>query len=552
MQHYVDVCKPYWDIEYAVQDLRTGQITYACAVGKTYDPKTGEYTEWKDLVLIPGDGFADVNATIRSMAKMGVVPCNNTKVTKQLAFDWAQHCINFNKSRPVRMTYDANGWNPDGSYTLGLVRWSPAGDVEDVEVVGGLDHVADALTTRGPVHADAQKILMETYRDHADATGKFMLVASLAAPLMAWTQSPRMMLSMVGPTGVGKTALQRMVTSFWGPPVASTIPASSTPAYMANQLAALRDIPVVIDEASRVQSHLAGVIYQNGDERGRLHQNGEAQKKARPWTGLLITSSNTSMFDTLHGLSSAEADAISARFLEVPVLQRTLPLAVVPEINRIHDLCYGWLGGQFMTELYAGGIERYQALLRMNERFWLEGTYIPNPSPKARMWLSFFAAMHATTVMLSGMKFCGQWDWPDVWQQLLLPLCKELYRHNDTQAVRQPVLERLAGIAAAMCDVEINETGPAPYPIGLQVARGSPPQTRRALVGGREVWTVHQRALQVYLEKASLTRPTVLSDLITDAKSAGAFIPPLSAGTATHMLALGTGPVAPSYQFYLT
>jgi energy-coupling factor transporter ATP-binding protein EcfA2 len=370
---------------------------------------------------------------------------------------------------------------------------------------------------------------------------------------MLLSQTPRLLLNLHGRSGLGKTALQKMVSGIWGPPDAGNITANSTTNSIRSEVIACRDVPVVIDEITPAVSDVLDLVYENGADRKRVTPLGGATGTPMPdWTGLIITSSNNSLITHAKARAPSQTEAILARSLEVPIAAATLPPASVAEVNRVHGTSAGWLGDYWANELVRWDMGLAKQMLGLRERVWRSGGHIKAVPPAARMWMSFFAVMEYTASQLAQAPFAQHIDWVGMWNAELKQVCYDLYDHNIKAGGSVTVRDKLLGIAADLREWEIDETSGPPHPIGIQVQRGNDPKCRRALDNGRVVWSVHQTLLESYMRRNASHASYDAQALVDEAFQAGALIVPQGALTHMTMQRLGAGVPAPCYQFYLS
>jgi hypothetical protein len=190
-------------------------------------------------------------------------------------------------------------------------------------------------------------------------------------------------------------------------------------------------------------------------------------------------------------------------------------------------------------------------LIKQIDQQWISGLHVKRPHPRARKWMSFFACMHATCLLLQDTLLDGRFDLLTMWDTYLKQECFNLYQHNVTQFQPQPLSERLAGLAADLSGLQIDKRGAGPvFPVGETISRGAMPSTQLEMRGTRTLWTVRQTTLENHLKRYVSSFGYTISDLVSEAKETGALSAPNSHAN-TSMLTLGAGTPAPCYQFFI-
>ena len=136
-----------------------------------------------------------------------------------------------------------------------------------------------------------------------------LLAGGFGAPLMKFTGFDGAAVSMVGPSGAGKTLMLMMIQSVWGAHQDLMMTKNDTDLSMISRLGVYNTLPLTIDEVTNMEAMKASnLLYQitQGRERTRLGRDSKEMNNLNRWNTLAVTSSNESLVDKL---SATKTDA---------------------------------------------------------------------------------------------------------------------------------------------------------------------------------------------------------------------------------------------------
>lgn len=218
------------------------------------------------------------------------------------------------QSQRVNVHHMKMGWKEGNTqFLLGPKLFMNDGTVRKAGISA---KTADALTnfgTKGDFDkwkALTRKLDEPGYEPHA-----FGVMIGFGAPLVEIVGMDGLMVNMVGPTGGGKSATGRLMSSIYGRSTKSSN--SSTVNARIEKMGAYGNLPIYIDEISNIEpKELSQLAYDiaNGIGKDRLRADSSI-KEAVKWCTMALTSSNHNLHEKLQ-MAKGDPEAEKMRLFE--------------------------------------------------------------------------------------------------------------------------------------------------------------------------------------------------------------------------------------------
>jgi hypothetical protein len=199
-----------------------------------------------------------------------------------------------------QMGYEQFGWKDDGSFLLGLRLYKPDGMVQ---AVGGDDEVerrGQFFETRGKLEhwkPAAQQFFYDGMEAHA-----FTLLCGFAAPLMAFTEDAGTIVSLLGPSGHGKSQAATGAMSIYGLDEGMELKTNDNAAPRFTAMGVLNNLPIVTNDAHKMtddQAQNYALNFTDGRDKMRGRVDGGIIAPKRAWKTIMICTCNKSLVDKI-------------------------------------------------------------------------------------------------------------------------------------------------------------------------------------------------------------------------------------------------------------
>jgi hypothetical protein len=284
------------------------------------------------------------------LGSVGIMPDDTANTPKLLTYlrSWRNHLAENVKMTPARQ---ANGWNSDGSITLGDREYSATG----IRVVP-TTLVRRKYVTPQPENTTAAvaewvattKKMYPRGRKGVESQ-QFMILAAMAAPLYSKCANPTtrggMLHYYTNASGAGKSGAVRRGLSALGRPEQFMSASKTSLTSFGVRAGELNSFPLYVDETTKLNKNLlSDLVFQStdGKQKDRSESGGGTIKDQdnAEWNSYTISTANKSLIETIStsGDANREVDSSSLegarmRILELHALDVTIDLEMQGEEN---------------------------------------------------------------------------------------------------------------------------------------------------------------------------------------------------------------------------
>lgn len=276
------------------------------------------------------------------------------------------------------------GWQADNSFVLPEVVFYPDGRV----VASRPDETNAAIFSAFEPKGDesAWKHALELYNRPGAEPYAFAGLSGLASTLMRFTPYHGVTLSLFGPSGVGKTTIQKLVMGAWGDPSDSKMSTvRDTKKSREQRMGVTNSLPLCLNEASNMDAmDASAVVYATteGTFGTALTQNRRQNTDPSDWSMVTVWSLNRSLRSLL-AQGKADTEAESLRVFEYEI---KYAVGVKEEIDAAYQelgRSYGAAGRVFIKyvvnhldeveQMVHDNIRKIeqQAAATVQERYWV-------------------------------------------------------------------------------------------------------------------------------------------------------------------------------------
>lgn len=299
--------------ELYLESIQSGELSHGRTAYrfKHHLPRAG----WR-TVEIPAE-TAHGQAGLAKLAGMNIVIAQPDHFRRFLAASTTK----YHQENDMAQLYEQCGWkNDDTAFLVGRTLYTATGN-EPVSANAEITRRAEKLQpkARGSL-TEWSRTANKLFAAGAEAQA-FTLLAGFAAPLMHFfaTGEGGAILSLVSTgTAKGKTTALAGFASIWGDDKGLDLINGDTIVARGTTLSTLCHLPVVFDEAqAQDPDKLRDFIetFTVGRERMRGAVDGSILRTAGSWSTVMLTTSNTSLFDAIQ--SRPGSDAMAWRIFEL-------------------------------------------------------------------------------------------------------------------------------------------------------------------------------------------------------------------------------------------
>ena len=333
-----------------------------CLVMKTILPNDPERE-----FMLPFKNIYAVDKFKETLASNGVLfnPGN-----KEIAYlmnyvaKWGDYFITNSAADVMRMQM---GWTANrDSFVLGSKEYTRDGKVLESPTSPLCKGIAKHLSTAGSY---------ETWKELADQLNRpglemhaFTMLCGFASPMMEYTSTSGVTISLTGESGAAKTGALYANLSIWGHPKDLSV-LDATENGMTGRFLGLHNLPFGLDEVGNMQPKtLSQLIHKisQGKSKIRMQASVNAEREHEMSASLIaVFTSNHSLYDKLSTLKK-DPNGEVARLIEISI-RKAQVLKDNPKLGReIFDrfrFNYGWAGPEFIKAVYKTGDYEIEKML---------------------------------------------------------------------------------------------------------------------------------------------------------------------------------------------
>lgn len=306
---------------------------------------------------LPQEGWREVSVQSSLLAKPtefevairdhGIVPL----IKSRFCLYMDAYIRELRRETKVRRMFRTMGWKTGGEFVLGEQLYQRDGTIATAGSSASINKFLSGFHAKGDL--DTWIDMTRLLDTPACAAHAFTLLTAFAAPLLEVGKLEGFTVSLLGPTGTGKSTMGRFLASVYGNTNKTWLDSNATALARIEALGAYNAIPAYIDELTTIDpEELRDLVYMipTGKGRSSLTRNREIRQGAE-WKTILITSTNDSLHETLK-MAKANPEAEAMRLFEFP-----FPLVeefIVNANELLHPLLnenYGVVGGEYIKHL---------------------------------------------------------------------------------------------------------------------------------------------------------------------------------------------------------
>lgn len=270
-------------------------------------------------------------------------------------------------ARTSQTRYRALGWLPD-RFVCGAFSITDKGQIVEADISGDARAAIQSKWIDHKGSLAAQIEALRIYETHGSDAARWATLIPFASILFNFIGSAEVagIVHLSGPSGVGKTSLQRWMSSIFGAPLQAQMTVRDTTLSVDNVLGGLNHLPAILDElteadASFMKNFAFKITGGRSNNARKSDGSGDLRVDGRTWQLILITSANKTFAEALSEAKDMSTDQRRAQLNRV--MQLTLDEATIPKtadwqggnaIHRVNDILldnYGMLGPAFVQEV---------------------------------------------------------------------------------------------------------------------------------------------------------------------------------------------------------
>ena len=357
-------------------------LGYEVLVIKHQLPQDG----WQEC-MIRTSALTDVRSAMMALYDNHVtVPGQKEK--KLMAQYIEGYAAKLKRERNIKQLLCQMGWyQPEDKplqFILGQQAYLQDGTVGPVSLAKNIPKSAEAFRSKGDLTywVDTTKTFGEK---GMEPLAFAFLATAFGAPLLRFTGFAGAIVSMLGPSGVGKTLVGHWALSMYGDPDKLVMHADDTRNALIGRLGVYNTLPLYIDEVTNstpeALSELAYRITQ-GRDKARQDRNAVEKSNINSWNTLALVSSNSSLVDKL-STHKMDASAEINRVFEFAIeANDALDRQTATKIYRTIHANFGAAGKEYVRYLtvhadkHQASIDSIVAMIdkrtgaQSEERFW--------------------------------------------------------------------------------------------------------------------------------------------------------------------------------------
>ena len=250
----------------------------------------------------------------------------------------------------LRRLFSGMGWkNNDTEFVLGDRLYRKDGVVP----AGRTANTSKIIDYFKPVGELATWRSMTSVFDHPGLEAHaFTLLIGFAAPLLKLDARKGFTVALLGPTGLGKSTMGRMLASIYGHPDETWVARDSTGNAQTEHIGMYQSIPAYVDEITTIKpKDLRDLVYKIATGKGReTLRRDRTMRQSADWSTILVASTNDSLQAKLQ-LEKANAEAEAMRLFEFQFPDSEAFLSVAGDLHAVMNEHYGLAGSEYIRRL---------------------------------------------------------------------------------------------------------------------------------------------------------------------------------------------------------
>lgn len=471
---------------------------------------------WIEFEL--GGGLLSKHRDLMSfLGEQGIhIPAAAHKETADYLVRYAQ---DLQKRKDAKTLFARGGWRGTDVFVCGPRAYHADGTVKEGGVSTRSSQALNGFRSQGDLEQWKQAIQMLD-RPGLEAQA-FVFLCGFAAPLMHLTGYNGALVSVVGSSGIGKSAGQDAAMSVYGNYQDLKGTGDGSVVALIKRLGVFGALPVCMDELTNIDPRkLSDLVYAitQGKEKPRLNRNGSERRNDAVWSTIAIASSNESLVAKLAAAKS-DAEAGYMRCFEVYVEDSPAwPKRDAETFARLIHANYGLAADPYLSYLVRHRQDVQEELYRVQARF----DNAAEMEKRERFWGALMACVFTGTAVAQRLGLI-QFDVERIvrWAVRKVTDMREQVRDNTLSPVEllmQFVAEHTATNRLLLADTKFrpNPHGgwipvvPLESPRGDLVIREELDTGRMYIVGAVMRRWLHERCADVNRVKAALEADGVL------------------------------------------